>query len=117
METAGEIVFYVAMGVALGHLVLNWVGPAFHGSPLAGVLTLATLMLPALAAVRSHREYKRLAMRSKKMEADLKELKGRFRLLTPSRLETLLRETEQLMLKETLDWLALMKFAELHKAV
>jgi hypothetical protein len=118
---AGEVVFYIAMIVALLHFILPNIFPGFNEWSSAHVLTLFSLVLPALGAtlgaVRSHREYKRLAMRSNKMVIELKELRGKFKLVTPKKLESLLHDTEKVMLKETLDWLALMKFAELHKAV
>jgi hypothetical protein len=121
LELAGEVVFYIAMIVALLHFILPNIFPGFNEWHSAHFLTLFSLVLPALGAtlgaVRSHREYKRLAMRSKKMVIELRELKGRFKLVTPKKLEALLHNTEKVMLKETLDWLALMKFAELHKAV
>jgi hypothetical protein len=151
LELAGEVVFYIAMIVALLHFILPNIFPGFNEWSSAHVLTLFSLVLPALGAtlgaVRSHREYKRLAMRSKKMvrtgfmtylgtcnrlkllalisrkrgyetsSIELSELKSKFKLVTPKKLEALLRDTEKVMLRETLDWLALMKSAELHKAV
>lgn len=48
------------------------------------------------------------------MEAALTDIDDRFSYVnTPEALESLLREAEELMLRETQDWLMLMRFAEL----
>jgi hypothetical protein len=120
-EKAGEVVFFLAMAVAISHFLLPMAFVRFHELAFANTLTLLSLVLPALGAtigaIRSHREYKRLAMRSRKMAHELRELKKVFTLITPGKLEGLLRGTEQVMIEESRDWLALMTFAELHKAV
>ena len=47
------------------------------------------------------------------MEAALRELDRRFAVVTDfGEIEMLLKETEQLMLQETQEWLMLMKFAK-----
>lgn len=85
------------------------------------MLALAALTLPAMGAmtqaIRSHREYKRLAVRSKRMVATLKDTKADFQLLTPEKLNGLLRRIEQVMIRESQEWLDLMGFAELHRTL
>ena len=114
LELCGESIFYLALIAAFCHFVLS-----IH--VLDNWLTLAALALPALAAtlegIRSNREYKRLAIRSKKMELSLNDLRKKFRLITPEKLEFLLNRMEQLMLEETEDWLTFMRPAELYKVV
>jgi hypothetical protein len=93
----------------------------FHESKLAPFLTLAALTLPAMgtmaAAIRTHREYKRLAIRSRRMVVELNDAKAAFQLLTPDKLDRLLRRTEQVMIRETREWLDLMSFSELHRTI
>jgi hypothetical protein len=51
------------------------------------------------------------------MDIILKELDEQFsHANTPEALESLLRDTNELMLRETQDWLMLMKFVELRPA-
>ena len=48
------------------------------------------------------------------MEVVLKDLKERYsQIMRFEELESLLRETDELMLRETQDWLMLMRFVEL----
>ena len=55
--------------------------------------------------------------RSSNMEIILRELDEQFaNINTPVALESLLRATDELMLRETQDWLMLMKFVELKPA-
>ena len=68
-------------------------------------------------AIRTHREYKRLVIRSKRMVVELNDAKAAFQLLTPDKLDRLLRRTEQVMIRETQEWLDLMSFAELHRTI
>ena len=120
-ENTGETIFYFAIAVAFLHFATPQLIPQLHSWLLENYLVLAALLLPALAAtveaIRSHRGYKRLALRSRKMAWELQGVKDSFRLLTPEKLESTLMEVEQLMLRETEDWLTLMSFAELYKAV
>jgi len=110
VEHGRDIVFYAAVVVAIFHL-------CFHSD----ILTLLSLILPALAgtleAHHSIKEYKRLTIHSKKMIDKLEKIKDSFKLLTDEKLTTLLKQTEELMLKEVQDWQELVSFAEMHKAV
>ncbi len=120
-EMKGELIFFIAFGLALAHFIIPMIDEQFHHSVSANILTLATLIFPPLAAtiesIRFHSEYKRLYVRSRKLTVELNELKGSFRLLSPGKLEYLVRKTEKIMLNESREWLALMSPLELHKVV
>ncbi len=120
-EMKGELIFFIAFSLALAHFIIPMIDEQFHDSVIAGVLTLATLIFPTLAAtiesIRFHSEYKRLYIRSKKLTIELNELKKSFRLLSPGKLEYIVRKTEKIMLDESIDWLALMSPLDLHKVV
>lgn len=115
MELSCEIIFYLACASALGHILTH----PLHSHALDHILTLSALVLPALAAtlegIRSSREYKRLAIRSQRMERQIMGLQSEFRLMTPEKLESILGKMEHLMVEETEDWLTFMSPAELYK--
>jgi len=76
------------------------------------------LCLPAVAAalegIRKHNEYSRLATLSENMEEALEELKQRYEeVRSNDSLDSLMRETDELMLRETQGWLMLMRFVKL----
>ncbi len=116
LERCGLVVFILAMAAAAGHVGIGLLGenlPAFHF--IEGSLTLITLTMPALGAalggIRSHREYPRLSKRSENMRAALEDLERRFSVVeTCEELEFMLRDAEELMLRECQDWLMLMRF-------
>lgn len=86
------------------------------------MLTFVAIALPAVAAaaegIRTHREYSRLAKRSENMALALRELDEEFVFASePDALESLLRETEELMLQETQDWLMLMRFTDVRRVI
>jgi len=117
LEKAGRITFLAAIGASAWHVVSFLLGPHEFLPALEKPAVFLAIVLPALGAalggVRSHREYSRLEKRSNSMEAALTDLDRRFAAAAgPSDLDALLRETEQLMLEETQDWLMLMKFAK-----
>jgi hypothetical protein len=79
---------------------------------------LFAIILPAAGAaiggIRTHREYSRIWKRSSNMVFVLTDLKLVFNdVKTPENLEYLLRQTEELMLRETQDWLMMMRFIDL----
>ncbi|MBU1172891.1 MAG: hypothetical protein KKD44_25305 [Proteobacteria bacterium] len=115
LEKWCERVFYMALLAAFFHLVAHF----FHNHLVDHILTLAALILPALAAtlegIRSIREYKRLAIRSQQMERRLINLKKEFHVMTPEKLERIIGKMEKLMLEESEDWLSFMSPAELYK--
>jgi hypothetical protein len=85
-------------------------------------LTFVALLFPAVAASLSamddQGEHRRLAERSKNMEAQLERLGARLASAsTPEEFEKALRNLdEQLMLREIQDWLMLMRYVEIKAA-
>ena len=117
LEKSGRAAFLAAIGASAWHLVSFALGHRGFLYALEKPAVFLALVLPALGAaiggVRAHREYSRLEKRSQSMDAALRELDRRFAAAADyGDLETLLRDTEQLMLQETQDWLMLMKFAK-----
>jgi hypothetical protein len=117
LEKAGRITFVAAIGAAGWHLFSFIPGNRGFLVTMEKTAVFLAIVLPALGAaiggVRAHREYSRLEKRSQYMEAALRELDQRFAAAAESgELDMLLKETEQLMLQETQDWLMLMKFAK-----
>lgn len=118
LEWSGISIFSVAMVVAISHVISHFYGHELQSSGLNNVLIFFAVVLPAVGAaiggIRSHREYSRLEKRSKNMEVALTDLNERLsQISTPEDLESLLRETDELMLRETQDWLMLMRFVKL----
>jgi hypothetical protein len=114
LERGGAAAFGLAILVAALHLPLTVAG--HRGGPLAqATLTFGAIVLPAVGAAlggfRAHREYSRLARRSRGMARGLRRLKRRFvEVSDPDELASLARETERAMLSEAQDWLVLMEF-------
>jgi hypothetical protein len=114
LEIGGIVIFALAVMAALLHvigheLMIGW---------FRNALVFAAIALPAFGAavggIRSHREFSRLSKRSTSMVAILEDLYERFSHVDrPELLESLLREVEELMLRETQHWLMLMKFVKL----
>lgn len=124
LERYGNVAFFsalVAAGLHLIALVLSWWFQwASHAAWFENGLIFVAIVAPAVGAamggIRIHREFSRLEKRSANMEGILGDLEDRVgRCETPRELEMLLRETEHLMLRETQDWLMLMKFVILEK--
>ena len=118
LEQTGIVIFYCAMSAALSHFILTYLYHTSQNVVLEKFLTFFALVLPAAGAaiggIRSHREYSRTAKRSQHMKAVLEDLAERFTYAnSPKSLETLIRETELLMLRETQSWMMIMRFAEL----
>ena len=114
LERGGVVAFGLALLAATLHLILS----ALHIEWFEKPLILAAISFPAVGAaiggIRTHREYSRLAKRSHNMAMNLRRLDERFSSASdPQALESLLQETERLMLLETQDWLMLMRFAKL----
>ena len=121
LERGGLIIFILAVVAALSHVSLSFLEHDFHVEWIEHGLTFAALVLPAAGAaiggIRTHREYSRIERRSGNMTTVLKHLDERFsRMEMPEDLKALLREMEELTLRETQDWLMLMKFTELEAA-
>lgn len=110
-ELVGSSVFGLALLAALSHLVFFRQG---RSSIPAGFAAGAAIVLPAIGSAISsiafHREWSRIEKRSRNMVAVLTDLESDFvQVSSAQELETLLRQTEELMLQETEDWLMLMK--------
>jgi hypothetical protein len=122
LERGGMIIFAIALIAAVSHVILSLASHEAHGMWLEKALTFVAIVLPAIGAategIRSHREYSRLAKRSANMAGALRELDERSLFVsTPEALESLLRETEELMLRETQDWLMLMRFTDVRPVI
>ena len=122
LERSGIVIFVLAVVAAFSHVILSFMGHhLINVEWIEHSLTFAAIALPATGAaiggIRLHREYTRLEKRSKNMITILKQLDERLsRTVKPEDFESLLREMEELMLRETQDWLMLMKFTELEAA-
>lgn len=117
-ERCGYGIFFVAMIVAITDAIFHVYGNTSHDSEVNHVLVFLAIVLPsvgaALGGIRTHREYSRLEKRHKNMEAVLSNLDERIsKIGTPGELEKFIKETDELMLRETQDWLMLMRFVEL----
>ncbi|MEW6207446.1 MAG: hypothetical protein AB1631_03710 [Acidobacteriota bacterium] len=117
LERTGHAVFALALVAALLHILLG-LQHRWHLEGLEKTLTFLAIALPALGAslggIRAHREYSRLAKRSRNMTANLKRLNTRLATVRDfEELRYLLRETEELMMEEAQDWMMTMSFAKL----
>jgi hypothetical protein len=117
LERIGEVIFYSAIIIAIVHIVLT-----IDILMLDNILVLAVLLLPALGAtitaIRTHRDYKKIANDSMIMVNNLQQLRQELdKPLTSSKLNALIRKTEKLMREDTEDWLLLIASKELEKAV
>ena len=117
LEKMGEMIFYFAIIIAVIHLILN-----INSIILDNILILAALLLPALgatvAAIRTHRDYKKIANDSMIMVYNLEKLGQELnKPLTTDRLHSIIRKTEEFMRKDTEDWLLLFASKELEKTV
>ena len=126
LEFTGKIVFLAALIAVGAHLVFfafqsHILRPESLARAVESILTFLALALPGIGAaiggIRTHREYSRLAKRSLNMDIILRGLDERYSFVRrPAELVALLRETETLLLRETQEWLSLMRFVSL-KAV
>jgi len=117
-EFGGMAIFFMAMAASFSHLIFFYPGGEIGSKVLEDILVFLAIVLPAIGAaiggIRSHREYSRMEKRSSNMEIILNELNEQFMdINSPEDLESLLRTTYELMLRENQDWLMLMKFVEL----
>jgi hypothetical protein len=81
-------------------------------------LAFIALLFPAIAAslvgIEAHREHLRLEKRSANMVPQLERLNRQMASATdPERFESLLPQVDEIMLRETQDWLMLMRYAEI----
>ncbi len=121
LERFSEIIFYIAITAAALHVVAPGLFSWFHSRPVENSLTFIALILPALGAtiesIRSHRSYKHIARNSRHMYTCLDRLKNAYRPYHPALLERYVKEAEELMLTESEEWMSLVSFSELYKAV
>jgi hypothetical protein len=113
LERWGTIMFLLALIAAALHIA---VPKSDHSTrTVEAGLTFLAILLPAAGAAmggfRSHREFSRLAKRSRNMGQELRELQERLAEADdPESVRRILREAEETMLGETQDWLMLMRF-------
>ena len=118
LERAGKWVFAAAIVVAAVHLSLVTIGWAERLRALESPTAFLALVLPVLGAsiggIRTHREYSRLVERHQVMVGILRHLRARYGSETSlERLYGLLRETEDVMVREAGEWLALMRYTRI----
>lgn len=115
LEKWGRYVLPITMGAAALHVLLKFLG--FENALAEAPLTFIALVLPALAAslagMLAHREHLRLEKRSESMAPQLEYLSRRMASASePASFELLLHQADELMLRETQDWLTLMRDVE-----
>ena len=126
LATASAIVLPTTIAAAALHLLLLLWRPMsaapeslhlLHQGLHRGLAFIA-LLFPAIAAslagMEAHREHLRLEKRSANMVPQLERLKKQIASATdPERFESLLQQVDELMLRETQDWLMLMRYVEI----
>jgi hypothetical protein len=118
LERIGHVILPITMAAALTHIFWNMLPTSIQGRHgLHHVLTFIALFFPAVAAalagMQAQNEHLRLEKRSENMRPQLEYLNRRLASASdPSSLEMLLHEVDEIMLRETQDWLMLMRFAE-----
>ncbi len=126
LARATSIVLPVTVAAGAAHLVLlGWEPAALAGHSLAAVhhalhqgLAFVALVFPAIAAslagMEAHREHLRLEKRSENMAPQLERLCRQMESADdPARFEALLHQADEMMLRETQDWLMLMRYVEI----
>jgi hypothetical protein len=126
LATAGAIVLPTTIAAAALHLLLLLWHPATKAPESLHLLHLGlhqglsfiALLFPAIAAalagIEAHREHLRLEKRSANMAPQLEQLSRRIASATdPEQFESLLQQLDEIMLRETQDWLMLMRYVEI----
>ena len=122
----GAIVLPVTIAAAALHLLLLLWQPGdtmpesihlLHQGLHQGLAFIA-LLFPAIAAslagMEAHREHLRLEKRSANMAPQLERVKRQMEsAIDPERFESLLQQVDEIMLRETQDWLMLMRYVEI----
>ena len=121
LESAGQWTFVAALGAAALHVGLTALGPGASLRTLERPVVFLALVLPAIGAsiggIRTHREYSRLERRHQAMAGILRHLRERSSAVESlEELNALLREAEGVMLQESGEWLALMRYARIQAA-
>ncbi len=126
LAKAGEIILPATIAAAALHLLMPLWHPAETASEYVHVLhavlhhglSFVALLFPAVAAslagMEAHREHLRLERRSANMVPQLKHLNKQMVSATaPERFQSLLLQVDEMMLRETQDWLMLMRYVEI----
>jgi hypothetical protein len=126
LARAGAVVLPTTIAAAALHLLLlawhpgSTVPESIHLLHLAfhQGLSFIALLFPAIAAslagMEAHREHLRLEKRSANMAPQLERLNRQMASATdPERFEDLLLQADEIMLRETQDWLMLMRYVEI----
>lgn len=121
LEFAGFIIFTAALFGAALHTLFSVSGFEEHMVIAAQILTSLVIILPAagasISAIKNHREYSRLINRSHNMSNALTIIESEFNTFQSNEeFISLMDETEELMLKETQDWLTVMKHTKIEAA-
>ncbi|MGA2170138.1 MAG: hypothetical protein ABSG62_18225 [Terracidiphilus sp.] len=126
LEGIGAVVLPTTIAAAALHILLSvWWPMAGVEEPLYWLhhglhqgLAFIALLFPAIAAslagMEAHREYLRLEKRSANMGPQLERLNWQLKSATdPERFESILQQVDEIMLRETQDWLMLMRYVEI----
>jgi hypothetical protein len=125
LAMSSKIVLPATIGAATLHLLLLLWPPAGGAEPLHLLhhrlhqgLAFIALLFPAIAAslagMEAHREHLRLEKRSANMGPQLARLNRQMASAAdPERFESLLQQVDEIMLRETQDWLMLMRYVEI----
>ncbi len=126
LARAGAVVLPVTVAAAALHLLLlAWEPGAGTAQALRTAhtalhlgLAFIALLFPAIAAslagMEAHREHLRLEKRSANMAPQLERLHRQMASATdPARFRSLLEQLDEIMLRETQDWLMLMRYVEI----
>jgi len=126
LALAGKIVLPMTIAAAALHLLLLlwwptgaaaesalWLHHGLHQG-LAFIALLFPAIAASLAGMEAHREHLRLEKRSANMGPQLEQLNRQMASATdPERFESLLLQVDEIMLRETQDWLMLMRYVEI----
>jgi hypothetical protein len=126
LAKAGAIILPITIAAAALHFLLTFWQPSSGHSEITELmhhglhrgLAFIALLFPAIAAslagMEAHREHHRLEKRSANMVPQLERLDRLMAYATdPERFENLLHQLDELMLRETQDWLMLMRYVEI----
>jgi hypothetical protein len=126
LAKAGAIVLPTTILAATLHLLLLLWHPAGTAPEFVHLLhrgfhqglSFIALLFPAIAAslagMEAHREHLRLEKRSANMGPQLERVNRQMASATdPERFESLLQQVDEIMLRETQDWLMLMRYVEI----
>ena len=92
---------------------MHWLHQRLHQG-LAFIALLFPTIAASLAGMEAHREHLRLEKRSANMGPQLERLNRQMASATdPERFESLLQQVDEIMLRETQDWLMLMRYVEI----